>query len=87
MVSVDTPVLIGRNIKKFESFCDFHVDATHSFSSTHSAIEALDEKFNDYKSNNRSLVVGINIGILLNYAKEGPHLHLDNRKDIDALSA
>lgn len=75
--------LIGRNIKKFESFCDFHIDATHSFSPTQSAIEALDERFDEYKSNNKSLVVGINIGILLNYAKEGSDLHLDIRSDID----
>lgn len=75
--------LIGRNITKFESFCEFHIDATHSFSPTQSAIEALDEKFDEYKSNNKSLVVGINIGILLNYAKEGSDLHLDIKSDIE----
>lgn len=76
--------LIGRNVEKFESFCDFHIDATHSFSPTQSAIEALDQRFDEYKSNNRSLVVGINIGILLNYAKEGSESHEDIRQDIDS---
>ncbi|WP_130537864.1 DNA phosphorothioation-dependent restriction protein DptF [Thiomicrorhabdus indica] len=75
--------LIGRNINNFESFCDFHIDATHSFSPTQSAIEALDQRFDEFKANNRSLVVGINIGILLNYAKEGADSHLDIRKDIN----
>lgn len=63
--------IIARNRKKFDSSFDVHIDATHSFRADQTAIEALDQVFKDYLSGEKSLVVGINMGIMLNYAREG----------------
>lgn len=59
--------IINRHLKKFNDYYDFHVDATHSFSPHQTAIEALSESFDQYNNGNKSLVVGINIGIMLNF--------------------
>ncbi len=59
--------IINKHYKKYKNNYNFHVDATHSFSPSQTAIEALSESFNDYSLNNKSLVVGINIGIMLNF--------------------
>ncbi|WP_373035579.1 DNA phosphorothioation-dependent restriction protein DptF [Sulfurimonas sp.] len=63
--------IIAKNKDAFESDYDFHVDATHSFKSNQTATEALDSSFHKYFKGNKSLVVGINIGILMNYVEEG----------------
>ena len=49
----------------------FHLDATHSFSPYENAIQTLDKLFNTYEEDNVPLVVGINTGMLGNYAEEG----------------
>ncbi len=49
----------------------FHLDATHSFSPNENAIQTLDKLFNTYERGNTPLVVGINTGMLGNYAEEG----------------
>ncbi|WMN88249.1 DNA phosphorothioation-dependent restriction protein DptF [Vibrio parahaemolyticus] len=56
---------------------DFHLDATHSFSPNQTAVHALDERFTRFKGNDKPLVVGINIGMLGNYAEEGAEQHSD----------
>jgi len=61
----------------------FHLDATHSFQPHQSAIEALDELFDRANTEPRPLVLGINIGMLANYAKEGAERHQVIRKVID----
>ncbi|MBY6197370.1 DNA phosphorothioation-dependent restriction protein DptF [Vibrio hangzhouensis] len=50
---------------------DFHLDATHSFRPTDTAIQTLDELFLDFEESEKSLVVGINVGMMGNYAEEG----------------
>ena len=75
--------IIGRNKTFFEKYYDVHIDATHSFRPDQTAIEALDDVFTRYKKNNKSLVVGINMGILLNYAREGSNDHVDIKNAID----
>lgn len=59
--------IINRHLKDYENYFDFHVDATHSFKPNQTAIEALTESFKKYKKSDRSLVIGINIGIMLNF--------------------
>jgi len=59
------------------SHIDFHLDATHSFNPKLDAIATLDRIFADYKNSNRPLVVGINLGMMANYAKEGAVEHAD----------
>ncbi|MDH4943955.1 DNA phosphorothioation-dependent restriction protein DptF [Sulfurimonas sp. C5] len=69
--------IINRHYKKYKSNYEFHVDATHSFEPSQTSIEALNESFTKYKNSNKSLVVGINIGIMLNFIAEGSQEHSD----------
>lgn len=55
----------------------FHLDATHSFDPQKDAIQTLDDQFSDFKSGKQSLVVGINIGMLVNNADDGNLTHSD----------
>ena len=63
---------------------EFHLDATHSFNPNQTAINALDERFSQFKGNEKPLVVGINIGMLGNYAEEGVEQHDDIKASIKA---
>ncbi|MEZ9132904.1 DNA phosphorothioation-dependent restriction protein DptF [Vibrio breoganii] len=63
---------------------DFHLDATHSFNPDETAVHALDERFSQFKGNDKPLVVGINIGMLGNYAEEGAEHHNDIKSSIKA---
>lgn len=56
---------------EFTARADFHLDATHSFRPGDSAIQTLNEKFSEFDLGSRSLVVGINTGMLGNYREEG----------------
>ena len=55
----------------FSNRANFHLDATHSFKPNDSAIQTLDKVFQDFDEGSKPLVVGINIGMLGNYAEEG----------------
>jgi len=75
--------ILTRCQKQYQDVYTFHLDATHSFAPHQSAIEALDERFTRSVSDQRPLVVGINIGMLANYAKEGASEHAALREEID----
>jgi len=75
--------IIGKNESLFKKYYDTHIDATHSFRPDQSAVEALNDVFSKYKKNDKSLVVGINMGILLNYAREGVVEHNDIKEAIN----
>lgn len=63
--------LLLRAKKKFEKpYLKFHLDATHSFSPHDSAIDTLNKIFKEFQESDHSLVIGINIGMLGNYAEE-----------------
>lgn len=74
--------IIAKNKDDFELDYDFHVDATHSFKSNQTATQALDSSFHKYLNGNKSLVVGINIGILMNYVEEGDTEFTDIKEHI-----
>lgn len=57
--------------EKYNDKVKFHLDATHSLKPRETAIERLDIIFDEYDSNNLTLVVGINTGMLANYAHAG----------------
>lgn len=57
--------------KHFAHKAKFHLDATHSFEPDATAISTLDQVFEDYECSDKALVVGINIGMMGNYAEEG----------------
>jgi|TARA_R110002126_G_scaffold204652_2_gene352014 DNA phosphorothioation-dependent restriction protein DptF len=63
--------ILTRCKKKFDSRVRFHLDATHSFSPNENAIQTLDREIEDYQSGETPLVIGINTGMLANYAEEG----------------
>ncbi|WP_072570385.1 DNA phosphorothioation-dependent restriction protein DptF [Enterobacter sp. SA187] len=61
----------------------FHLDATHSFSPRQSAIEALNELFSEHDQQSLPLLIGINTGMLANFAREGDEKHTALRSAID----
>lgn len=63
--------ILTRYSKKFDNIALFHLDATHSFSPKETAIDRLNMLFADYESSYKALVIGINTGMLANYAEEG----------------
>lgn len=71
----------------YESTFAFHLDATHSFDPGKNAIETLDERFSEYKSSALPLVVGINIGMLGNFAADGDESHDDIKSSINLFLA
>lgn len=62
--------IIAKHSEEFASDYNFHVDATHSFMPNQTAIEALENSFSSFTRGDKSLVVGINIGILMNYLSD-----------------
>lgn len=65
--------ILTKYCHKFSNRANFHLDATHSFKPNDTAIETLDKVFDDFANGTKPLVVGINIGMLGNYAEEGKH--------------
>lgn len=63
--------ILTRCKKEFDSRVKFHLDATHSFAPHENAIQTLDREIECYKNGESPLVVGINTGMLGNYAEEG----------------
>lgn len=74
--------IFRRNHKKYSAVFDFHLDATHSFDPGKDAIQTLDDRFNQYKASTRPLVVGVNIGMLGNFAEDGDTVHEDIKSSI-----
>ena len=68
--------ILTRYSKEYADAATFHLDATHSFDPNTTAIQTLDGLFDESQSSQRSLVVGINIGMLGNYAQEGNNEHI-----------
>lgn len=76
--------ILTRYNLEWKSKYDFHLDATHSFSPNQTAIQALDARFSANKISTRPLIVGINIGMLGNYAEEGSKEHGDIKNAIQS---
>lgn len=69
--------ILTQYSQKHKATHDFHLDATHSFNPSQTAIHTLDHRFSEFKQSNKPLVVGINVGMLGNYAEEGAGEHID----------
>jgi DNA phosphorothioation-dependent restriction protein DptF len=76
--------ILTKYSQKYKATHRFHLDATHSFNPSHTAIQTLDRCFSDFKDNEQPLVIGINTGMLGNYAEEGSELHNDIKPSIKA---
>lgn len=75
--------ILTRCYEQYQNKFDFHLDATHSFSPQQSAIDALDQLFDSHSNHTRPLLIGINTGMLANYAKEGAEKHKNIRLIIE----
>lgn len=73
--------LLARAKGRAPSYVHFHLDATHSFDPHENAIQTLDRLFDKFEADASSLVVGINVGMLGNYAQEG-----NNQRFKDAIN-
>ncbi|OED51112.1 DNA phosphorothioation-dependent restriction protein DptF [Aliivibrio fischeri] len=69
--------------KEFYSQIDFHLDATHSKGQHSSAIECLDDLYDRYKSTQKALAIGINIGMMQKFIKYGASRHQDIKETLD----
>jgi len=75
--------ILTQLYKRFSNSIDFHLDATHSNSQHKSAIDCLDENFDEFKANNRPLAIGINIGMLQKFLKQGSKRHNDIKESFE----
>ena len=75
--------ILTQLYKKFSNSIDFHLDATHSNSQHKSAIDCLDEKFDEFKISNKPLAIGINIGMLQKFLKQGSERHKDIKESFE----
>lgn len=69
--------ILTQLYKEFHNSIDFHLDATHSNSRHKSAIDCLNDKFDEFKASNKPLAIGINIGMLQKFIKQGSERHQD----------
>ncbi|WP_127960373.1 DNA phosphorothioation-dependent restriction protein DptF [Serratia microhaemolytica] len=69
---------------RYQRRFSFHLDATHSFAPRQSAIDALNELFANHHQQSSPLLIGINTGMLVNFAREGAECHRVIRSAIDS---
>lgn len=75
--------ILKRYHDEYSGLFNFHLDATHSFKPDQNAIEALDQVFDDHKEAQKPLIVGINVGMLFNYASAGSERHVEIKESIE----
>nr|WP_153880245.1 DNA phosphorothioation-dependent restriction protein DptF [Citrobacter freundii] len=69
---------------RYQQKFSFHLDATHSFAPQQSAIDALNDLFDNHHPESYPLLIGINTGMLANFAREGSESHQTIRTAIDS---
>lgn len=74
--------ILTRYSKAYGSDINFHFDATHSFNPNETAIETLNDVILTWKTVEKPLVIGINIGMLANYERDGSDDHNDVKSAI-----
>ena len=74
--------LIRRDRPGFEATYRFHVDATHSFRPDGTALDALEELF--AADDPRPVLVGVNLGLLANFANHSASTHMNLKAEIHA---
>ncbi|EAV1164656.1 DNA phosphorothioation-dependent restriction protein DptF [Salmonella enterica subsp. diarizonae] len=72
---------------RYQQQFTFHLDATHSFAPQQTAIDALNHLFSNHHQESSPLLVGINTGMLANFAREGAECHQALRLMIDTFLA
>ena len=74
--------ILTRYNKEHKGRVEFHLDATHSFEPNMTAVETLNDIFTRSVTSEQALVVGINIGMLGNYEREGSDEHTEIKSAI-----
>lgn len=69
---------------RYQQRFGFHMDATHSFAPRQSAIDALNNLFANHNQESSPILIGINTGMLANFAREGAEYHQAIRAAIDS---
>ncbi|MDA8789838.1 DNA phosphorothioation-dependent restriction protein DptF, partial [Pseudomonadales bacterium] len=67
--------ILTRYRKEYADKANFHLDATHSFEPKKTAVDTLNNIFTDFYEADKPLVIGINIGMLGNFEREGDDSH------------
>ncbi|WP_337262745.1 MULTISPECIES: DNA phosphorothioation-dependent restriction protein DptF [unclassified Serratia (in: enterobacteria)] len=73
-----------KSESRYQQRFSFHLDATHSFAPRQSAIDALNDLFDNHHQQSYPLLIGINTGMLANFAREGAECHQELRSAIDS---
>ncbi|MBS6928313.1 MAG: DNA phosphorothioation-dependent restriction protein DptF [Finegoldia magna] len=73
-----------KSNQRYQQRFHFHLDATHSFAPQQSAIDALNDLFENHHTQSLPLLIGINTGMLANFAREGAEVHKTIRAAIDS---
>lgn len=73
-----------KSDSRYQQRFSFHLDATHSFAPRQSAIDALNDLFGNHHQQSYPLLIGINTGMLANFAREGAECHQALRSAIDS---
>ena len=69
--------ILTRCEERFREKIHFHFDATHSYREDQDAIDTLNDQFSTHKVGNKAMVIGINTGMMFNYADSGAEEHND----------
>lgn len=69
---------------RYQRRFSFHLDASHSFAPRQSAIDTLNDLFANHHQQSSPLLIGINTGMLANFAREGAECHKVIRSAIDS---
>lgn len=76
--------ILTRYSKRYGEKVRFHLDATHSFDPHKNAINELDKLFFEVKHSQQPLVIGINVGMMGNYAEGGDDAHSEIKASMNA---
>ncbi len=76
--------ILTRCYEMYSDRFHFHFDATHSYDRNKNAIDTLNDAFDRHKADHKPMVVGINTGMMFNYADCGAEQHEDIKKSFCA---
>lgn len=76
--------ILKRYHETYSKRVRFHLDATHAFKPDQDAIEALDQLFDEHRESDKPLVIGINVGMLFNFASQVHPRHENIRNAIES---
>jgi len=76
--------ILKRYYERYSGSYRFHLDATHSFKPDQNAISALDQLFDEHRESRKPLVIGINVGMLFNFASQGDSRHEEIKTAIES---